>query len=246
MTEQLADPLPHCAWARWSNRALIACWMLVIAGGWWCVNDYAFSINVPLDVDPIERWPVQSSIARQRGEATLLLFLHPKCPCSKATLTELDRVLTSLKVSSVRLPQIVVVSTIPETADKSWLETTTTQSAQLLPNAELYVDQGGHEAARFGATTSGFVLVFDEAGARTFAGGITEARGHEGSNIGSDRLADVLRGDTSHSHEIPAFGCRLCLPERETSHDRIEQAGHDGVTPRPSSPRPPDNRHLPS
>jgi hypothetical protein len=246
MTEQLANPLPHCAWARLSSCALLASWLLVIAAGWWCLDDYAYSINAPLDVDPVEHWPLQSSIARQRGDSTLLLFLHPKCPCSQATLTELDRLLTSLEKSSVRVPRLVVVSTVPDSADESWLDSATTRRAELLPNAELFVDRGGRESDRFGATSSGLVMLFDETGGRQFAGGVTEARGHEGSNIGSDRLASILRGDASHFHEIPAFGCRLCLPEREASPERIEQAGHDGATPRTSSPRSPDNRRLPS
>jgi len=245
MTEQLANPLPHCAWARWSSRALIVFWLLAIVAGWWCLNDYAFSVNTPLDIEPVEHWPAQTTIARPHGGSTLLLFLHPKCPCSQATLSELDRVLRSLQESSVRLPQVVVVSTVPVSADDSWFHTATAQRAKLLPGAQLIVDRGGHDAARFGATTSGYVMLFNETGDRTFAGGVTEARGHEGSNVGSDRLAEILRGEVAHFTEIPAFGCRLCLPEQETGGKRLEHVRNDGSTPR-STPRSTDDRRLPS
>ena len=42
--------------------------------------------NVP------ERWPSASSIARSERQPTLVLVLHPHCPCSRATLRELARV----------------------------------------------------------------------------------------------------------------------------------------------------------
>ncbi len=231
MTEQLANPLPHRIWARWSGSAPIAVWLLAIAAGWWFLDDYAYSVNVPLDGGLAEHWPTQTTIARQPGNSTLLLFLHPKCPCSSATLTELDRLLAWLKQSSVRLPQLVVVSTVPHSADGSWFETATTQCAQLLPNADLFIDEGGREAARFGATTSGLVMLFDASGARQFAGGVTVSRGHEGPNIGCDCLAEILRGEATQYSELPAFGCRLCLPDDEFSNQRVTPAGQGGMLP---------------
>jgi hypothetical protein len=245
MTEPLANPLCRSARARWSSRALIVLWLVAIAAGWWCLADYSIAVNAPLDVAPVQYWPAQSTIARQHGESTLLLFLHPKCPCSQATLTELDRLLTSLKQSSVRLPQLVVVSTVPIPANDSWLHTATTQRAEQLPNAKLFVDPAGREASRFGAATSGLVMLFDQNGMRKFAGGVTEARGHEGSNVGSELLTEILRGERVDSHEIPAFGCRLCLPKSPMTRRPIEYTTHQAPVTR-SKPASPDDRHVTS
>lgn len=232
MTEQAANPLPDRAWTNWSTGAVVAIWLVVIATGWWCLGTYAFSVNAPLGIGPVEHWPAETTVARQSDKPTLLLFLHPKCPCSQATLTELDQLLSSLKESAVGLPQLVVVATVPLAADDSWLDTATIQRAKLLPNAQLVVDPGGREAARFGATTSGFVMLFDKTGNRQFAGGVTAARGHEGPNIGCDRLTSILRGEATEFSETPAFGCRLCLPEHELAHQRVNPVNPDGATTR--------------
>src|SRR6266481_530299 len=41
------------------------------------------------------RWPSDSRIPLDRTRPTLLVFLHPRCPCSRATATELERLLAS-------------------------------------------------------------------------------------------------------------------------------------------------------
>ena len=58
-------------------------------------------------------------------------------------------------------------------------------------------------------------MFFDGFGTRRFAGGITLSRGHEGPSAGCDRLAELLSGKLRKTIELPAFGCRLCLPEAE-------------------------------
>ena len=60
------------------------------------------------------------------------------------------------------------------------------------PDAQIFIDRGGREAARFGATTSGMLMFFDAAGTRRYAGGITIARGHEGQSAGADALSALL------------------------------------------------------
>ena len=39
-------------------------------------------------------WPAGVALPRSAGRPTLVLFLHPRCSCSRATLAELERVLT--------------------------------------------------------------------------------------------------------------------------------------------------------
>ena len=56
--------------------------------------------NVALRADsgsaasPIHRWPATSQLVRDPGRPTLIMFVHPHCPCSRATLAELDRLLS--------------------------------------------------------------------------------------------------------------------------------------------------------
>ena len=54
---------------------------------------------------------------------------------------------------------------------------------------------------------------FDAKGQRLYSGGITASRGHEGDSVGGDAVAALLRGEPTRTAGLPAFGCRLCLPE---------------------------------
>src|SRR5947209_17064161 len=40
-------------------------------------------------------WPPSAGIARNTSRPTLVLFLHPRCPCSRATLAELERLIAA-------------------------------------------------------------------------------------------------------------------------------------------------------
>src|SRR4051812_25031914 len=40
-----------------------------------------------------ERWPMSAPISLDSGRPTLLVFAHPQCPCTRASLEELNRVL---------------------------------------------------------------------------------------------------------------------------------------------------------
>ena len=158
----------------------------------------------------------------------MLLFLHPKCPCSRATLHELERLLTSIGEQASRTLDLIVVATVPETVDDSWLNTDTVEQAKRLVNARLFIDRGGNEAARFGAATSGLVIFFNVAGSRQYAGGVTVARGHEGASVGGVYLTEILRGESAIAREMPAFGCRLCLPEQGRGREIANQARQVG------------------
>jgi hypothetical protein len=39
------------------------------------------------------RWPAGSTLVRASGRSTLLMLVHSRCPCSRASLEELDRVM---------------------------------------------------------------------------------------------------------------------------------------------------------
>jgi len=52
-------------------------------------------------------WPETAGIAFPTGKPALLVFLHPLCPCSRATLEELNSVLS--RVPKTALPQIHLI-----------------------------------------------------------------------------------------------------------------------------------------
>lgn len=134
----------------------------------------------------------------------LVMFAHPKCPCTRASLRELERLLAEMG------PQCdtAVVFVQPRRTGDDWPLTATWRAAAAIPGVQVALDRGGTEAARFGARTSGQVLLYDAGGSLAFQGGITAARGHEGDNTGRSAIIAFLNGRPAPSCQ-PTFGCSL-------------------------------------
>jgi hypothetical protein len=210
MTTHATSSLLRRGHLEWTVSASIIAWLVLLAAASSYLTQHEFSTVADAPQAMVTRWPNESRIERGAGRPTLLLFLHPKCPCSRATLRELERVFANVRDNATEL---FVVATVPSEGTDEWRDTVTMNAAQRLPNAALFIDRSGVEAARFGAMVSGQLMLFDAAGHRAFAGGVTPSRGHEGANLGADALASLLRNETKERCEYPAFGCRLCLPD---------------------------------
>ncbi|GMU38008.1 MAG: hypothetical protein KJ057_13430 [Phycisphaerae bacterium] len=154
-------------------------------------------------------WPAGSRIAHPADRPALLMFLHPKCPCSRASLSNLERIL-SFGASRVRC---TVVFVCPESVSESWRDSDLVGKCRVIAGLSVMFDDGGAEARRFGATTSGHVLMYDARGRLFFSGGLTPARGHEGDSSGMDAVRALISGATPVSVMTPVFGCPLFEPE---------------------------------
>lgn len=183
-------------------RALVGGWVLLLALGMGALAFHGHQPGEAADAPPV--WPADSRLQLARRQPTLLLFVHPECPCTRASLAELARLL-------VRCPELratVVLRPGP---------------AVSLPSGVTAVqDDGLAETARFGAFTSGQVLLYGTDGRLRFAGGITVSRGHEGDNDGADAVARAVTGGSGLSGG-PVFGCGLgndefCRPRRLSGH----------------------------
>ncbi|MFO0941522.1 MAG: hypothetical protein U0930_12235 [Pirellulales bacterium] len=198
--------------------AAIAVWCCSAIAVWAWMTVYAGSAD-PIKKDVCSTWPSDSLIHPASGKPTLVLFLHPRCPCSVATIHELERVLTGSGIQSGQLPKVVVVASLPTDHSSQnptnpklaeWTNTNTIEAASKLRNAEIYWDIGGIEAERFKAKTSGSVLLYNAKGLQRFSGGVTIARGHEGASVGGDYLRELLQDPSSTSiRSTPVFGCAL-------------------------------------
>jgi hypothetical protein len=207
---KVLSPRPLVGWPTYSAIAL---WLATIAASSWVLARYQFATLDSPVAKFVEHWPAGSQLPRQPNHSTLLLFLHPKCPCSRASLGELDRLFASVEGRADDTLDFVVDATIPAECGDDWLNSDILQHAKQIANAQIHFDRGGVEATAFGATTSGFVMLFDENGSRQFAGGVTESRGHEGESAGGYSLRRILCHEIESAENTPTFGCRLCLPE---------------------------------
>lgn len=181
--------------------AMVALWSLVVAAGTCALWQYA---GVPGDSgSPPTTWPVQSKIARD-GRPTLLIFAHPLCPCTRATLAELERLVASCRDQF----DAHVLFIAPEGTDSSWQDTELLRMARRIPHVTVHVDAGRRETDLFRERTSGACLVYGANGQLLFNGGLTAARGHEGDNPGTDAIKALM---TRHGEQpaTPVFGCPL-------------------------------------
>jgi hypothetical protein len=90
-----------------------------------------------------------------------------------------------------------------------WERTSLWQTVSTLDDVTAVADDGGREAERFGALTSGQTYLFDPQGQLLFRGGITPSRGHQGDNVGSQRIAALVHGETPSRSLSEVFGCAL-------------------------------------
>src|SRR5688572_26669945 len=146
-------------------------------------------------------WPEGSRLPRVVARPTLVMFAHPGCPCTRASLDELAWLQTRF---ADRVDTYVVFMSVGGVgADAPLVE-----RARTVPSARL-VMRGAAEARLFGVTTSGHTLFYDSASRLRFSGGITAARGHAGTSAGRAHLAALLAETSTAPRETPAYGCAL-------------------------------------
>ncbi len=97
----------------------------------------------------------------------------------------------------------------PKESDAEWQETDLRRSAASIPGVAVLSDVDGVEAYRFGAETSGHVLLYDHDGSLLFSGGITESRGHAGDNAGESVIEALVNNQSPARASTFVFGCAL-------------------------------------
>jgi hypothetical protein len=145
----------------------------------------------------------------------LVMALHPKCPCSAASVGELTKIISRFRTNL----DCVVLVYQPKDQGESWTDTSLVDSAELLPNTRIVMDPDGDYALRLGMSTSGSIILYSPDGYPQYYGGITAGRSHHGDNIGSDSVRAIISGNGSHQQCSPVFGCPI-HPEAQSSSGR--------------------------
>jgi hypothetical protein len=178
-------------------------WLAVVVSATFLMTRYS---NTPGSGGPAPKsWPKDSQIPFDSHRPTLVMFVHPRCPCTRASLGELERLVA--QVQGQLSAQVVFLKPAGTTAD--WEKTDLWRTASAIPGVTVYMDNAGIEARRFRAETSGQTLLFDSRGSLRFEGGITFARGHAGDNPGRTAVQELVREGHSNLAETPVFGCSL-------------------------------------
>jgi len=178
-------------------------WLAAVCCGMWTLLLYAATPGDP--GGPPVSWPANSAVPPPADRPVLVLMAHPRCPCTRASLEELSRLMTE---SLGRLDARVVFFA-PAGAAEDWWKTDLWTSASAIPGVEVVLDPDGAESRRFRTETSGHALLYDAHGQLLFSGGITVARGHAGDNAGFGAIAALVAGETDVRRKTPVFGCAL-------------------------------------
>jgi hypothetical protein len=185
------------------RMALCAAWLLVIGAGLAIILDYD-NTSGAVGKTP-GHWPAKAPIPLEASRDTLVMFAHPKCPCTRASMDELNRIMTRC---DGRITGHVFFM-MPRNFDDSWVQTGLWKSALMIPNVTAQKDPGGMIAQMFGAETSGDVMLYAPNGRLLFSGGITGSRGHAGDNAGEDAIVALAMGASAALNHTMVYGCSL-------------------------------------
>ena len=193
----------------------ILVWFLVVAAGlsilWGYENSPGAAVAAPA------RWPAESRIKPTADKATLVMLTHPQCPCTRASIEELDKLMAHCQG---RVNAYVVLMK-PAGFDDSWVKTDTWRAVLKIPGVSVLIDPDGVEVQRFRAATSGQVLLYSSDGLLLFSGGITASRGHAGDNAGRAVIESLLNLGAADADHSLVFGCPLFSPVSPDSECRV-------------------------
>jgi hypothetical protein len=199
-------------WRKFLQFRLIVCllWLLGAASGFGILAKYQ-GTQGSVGKTP-QGWPQEAQVVLDQKRNTLVMFAHPQCPCTRASIEELNRLMA--KSQGKLTAQVYFFR--PHDQQGDWVKTDLWRSAAAIPGVSVNEDIDGKQAHLFGAETSGHVLLYDTHGQLLFNGGITESRGHAGDNAGENTIVSLVSGQTASLKQTPVFGCSL-LSECETA-----------------------------
>ena len=181
-------------------------WLAVVGVGSGMLWKYSNTPNP--DPTPPASWPATTTIPRVNGQATLVMFVHPQCSCTRASVGEL----AVLMAHCQGLVNTHVIFFRPSGSREDWTHSDLWKAAAIIPGVTVQADEDGREAQLFHAETSGHTALYDAQGRLVFDGGITASRGHEGDNDGSEAIVALLHGKTPERAQTPVYGCLILKP----------------------------------
>lgn len=202
------------------NSVAIALWLGAAATGLFWLMAYDNTPGAPAAA-PAD-WPAHSALTRAPAAPTLVMFAHPRCDCTRASLGELAELLARVK----HAPRTLVVFIKPGGTPGGWEQSGTWDQASRIPGVTVVRDDDGAEARRFGVYTSGQTMLYDAHGTLLYSGGTTGSRGKAGDNAGRADLVALVDGARRPRATHPVFGCPVFSAE-EPARKARERQGRD-------------------
>lgn len=194
-----ADSIVRLLWlARWPS--FVTLWLAAVMLGLWRLETFE---QIPC---PIRPPPPAAAVGVEStpGRFTLVMAVHPKCPCSRAGVEELARIVHEAH----GLIECRVLVYVPRGAAEDWTRTSSVEALAAIPGVKLERDVDGLRALALGAETSGSSVLYDDKGQARFWGGLTSGRGVAGAAIGGRHILDLVSGAPG-VHTAPVYGCPI-------------------------------------
>jgi len=150
-------------------------------------------------------WPAKSRLDLEFSKPNLVMVVHPQCPCTRASLTELAEILARSQGQVAAR----VLFCRPVGATKGWEQGSLWDQATAIPGLRVEVDIDGVEAKLFGAVTSGHSFLYSPRGQLLFSGGITRARGQSGQSPARHQISLLISQELAQVETGSVFGCSL-------------------------------------
>lgn len=196
---------------KYKLSALVAAWILAIGLGLHTLMIYKAKAGNAGQTP--QSWTGNRLVSLSSAKPTLIMFAHPRCPCTKASLGELESLLTQAKdrfnANVLFYEPDAGETSASTTAFDAWTNSSLIKEARAFPGLNVAFDAKGKLAHQFGAETSGHIVLYGSDGKLLFTGGITGSRGHLGENAGFDALLGILKQSAAQSIKEPVFGCGL-------------------------------------
>ena len=202
---------------RFAGKTLMfVAWSAAVIGGFCIAFHYAWSPAATREA--AAGWPRCPELSRDARLPTLVMFVHPQCPCTRASLTELARLLT--RCHGEVAARLVFVR--PAGVEDGWEQTDLLHTAYELPGVEVVVDSTGALVEAFHAQVSGETYLYDKQGRLLFHGGITASRGHIGENTGADAVIEFIERGAPSATKPKSTGAPCWINERANSWELHE------------------------
>ena len=181
-------------------------WLLLVGIGFTVLMMYENTAGTTRQLIP--SWPGGGTIRPDWRQPTLVMFVHPQCPCSRASVSELSELMEKF---SKQLKTYVLFYK-PSSFPYAWAKSDLWLTLQHTPGVTLVEDRDGIEAKRFHASISGQVFFYNKKQELLFSGGLTSTRGQIGYSAGRAFIERFItnekRGQTTST---PVFGCPIIL-----------------------------------
>lgn len=193
--------------------AVVSLWFLLILSGAHALLRYESTPGAP--GTPPAIWPSRTGIVRPPGKFTLVMLSHPDCPCTRASLAELESVIARTQGQLVGF----IVFSKPGSSRAEIESSDLWHLASRIPAITPLDDQRGTASQKFHGYVSGQTMLYDPAGRLIFSGGITSGRGHQGDNAGAEAVIRRVNGDGQAPKSAAVFGCALHNPNDQTAKE---------------------------